>query len=86
MAAALAEPLEIALGFRACLELSDQHLLEGSTRTEVQRLLEGAEGYETSPPAPPEGLFLSRVDYPADAGAEPPKRRRGPQLVQLRNG
>lgn len=43
-------------------------------------LLGGAEGVETSPPAPPEGLFLTRVDYPADAGMKPP-RRRGPQLV-----
>jgi tRNA pseudouridine38-40 synthase len=43
-------------------------------------LLGGAEGVETSPPAPPEGLFLTSVSYPPDAGTKPP-RRRGPQLV-----
>lgn len=50
---------------------------------EVSRLLAGEPGLETSPPAPPEGLFLSRVRYPAgaydadaaasDAGAAPPR-------------
>jgi tRNA pseudouridine38-40 synthase len=39
-------------------------------------LLENAPGLETSPPAPPEGLFLTGVAYPADAGTKPPKRRR----------
>ena len=39
-------------------------------------LLEGAPGLETSPPAPPEGLFLRAVDYPPEAGTEAPKRRR----------
>ncbi|HEX2092707.1 MAG TPA: tRNA pseudouridine synthase A, partial [Longimicrobiaceae bacterium] len=29
-------------------------------------LLEGAEGLETSPPAPPEGLFLRAVKYPGE--------------------
>ena len=43
-------------------------------------LLAGEDGVETSPPAPPEGLFLTAVAYPADAGTKPP-RRRGPQLV-----
>jgi len=43
-------------------------------------LLGGVEGVETSPPAPAEGLFLTAVTYPADAGTKPP-RRRGPQLV-----
>jgi tRNA pseudouridine38-40 synthase len=47
---------------------------------DVARLLEGRPGLETSPPAPPEGLFLSAVAYPAGAGATPP-RRRGPRLV-----
>lgn len=42
-------------------------------------LMEGTE-LETSPPAPPEGLFLTAVTYPADAGMKAP-RRRGPQLV-----
>lgn len=31
---------------------------------EVPALLLGEPGLETSPPAPPEGLFLSRVEYP----------------------
>jgi tRNA pseudouridine38-40 synthase len=44
--------------------------------SDVADLLENAPGLETSPPAPPEGLFLTRVDYPRDAGSEPPKRRR----------
>lgn len=39
-------------------------------------LLAGAPGLETSPPAPPEGLFLSNVTYPPDAGLHPPRRRR----------
>lgn len=47
---------------------------------EMARLLASEPGLETSPPAPPEGLFLSAVAYPAGAGAEPP-RRRGPQLM-----
>lgn len=47
----------------------------------MDRMLAGEEGLETSPPAPPEGLFLTAVTYPADAGTKPPKRRRGPQLV-----
>lgn len=46
----------------------------------MDALLAGEEGLETSPPAPPEGLFLTAVTYPAGAGAHPP-RRRGPQLV-----
>jgi tRNA pseudouridine38-40 synthase len=34
---------------------------------DLARLLEGpGSGLETSPPAPPHGLFLSRVDYPPD--------------------
>ena len=31
---------------------------------DMQALLSGAPGVETSPPAPPEGLFLARVEYP----------------------
>jgi tRNA pseudouridine38-40 synthase len=42
----------------------------------IADLLEGAEGLETSPPAPPEGLFLTTVTYPADAGTKPPRRSR----------
>jgi tRNA pseudouridine38-40 synthase len=42
----------------------------------VHDLLDGAPGLETSPPAPPEGLFLSAVTYPADAGTRPPRRTR----------
>ncbi len=34
----------------------------------VSALLEGADGLETSPPAPPEGLFLAHVEYPSDVG------------------
>jgi tRNA pseudouridine38-40 synthase len=37
-------------------------------------LLGGAAGLETSPPAPPEGLFLTTVTYPPDAGVHPPRR------------
>jgi tRNA pseudouridine38-40 synthase len=33
---------------------------------EIQRLLEGAGDGETSPPAPPEGLYLTRVYYDDD--------------------
>jgi tRNA pseudouridine38-40 synthase len=34
---------------------------------DMARLLEGSgSGLETSPPAPPEGLFLSRVEYPPE--------------------
>jgi tRNA pseudouridine38-40 synthase len=47
---------------------------------ELPRLLAGDQSLTTSPPAPPEGLFLSGVTYPAGAGTEPP-RRRGPRLV-----
>jgi tRNA pseudouridine38-40 synthase len=43
---------------------------------DIARLLRGEEGLETSPPAPPEGLFLCAVAYPPDAGTRPPKRRR----------
>jgi tRNA pseudouridine38-40 synthase len=43
---------------------------------DVAALLTGAHGLETSPPAPPEGLFLSRVTYPPGAGLEPPRHRR----------
>jgi tRNA pseudouridine38-40 synthase len=46
----------------------------------MDRLIAGEDDMETSPPAPPEGLFLTTVTYPADAGMKPP-RRRGPQLV-----
>lgn len=46
----------------------------------MEALLAGEPGVETSSPAPPEGLFLTAVAYPADAGTRPP-RRRGPQLV-----
>ena len=44
-------------------------------REDLPRLLGGADGLETSPPAPPEGLFLSGVRYPEGAysavGADP---------------
>jgi tRNA pseudouridine38-40 synthase len=46
----------------------------------MDRLIAGEDDVETSPPAPAEGLFLTAVTYPADAGMKPP-RRRGPQLV-----
>jgi tRNA pseudouridine38-40 synthase len=42
---------------------------------DVPALLAGVVGLETSPPAPPEGLFLSEVTYPADAGVNPPRRQ-----------
>lgn len=44
--------------------------------SDVAALLENAEGLETSPPAPPEGLFLTYVAYPPDAGTKPPRRTR----------
>lgn len=48
--------------------------------SDVGALLSGVGGLVTSPPAPPEGLFLARVEYPSDtrsdAGSEPPIRRR----------
>jgi tRNA pseudouridine38-40 synthase len=47
---------------------------------EMDALLANEPGLETSSPAPPEGLFLTGVTYPPDAGTKPP-RRRGPQLV-----
>lgn len=33
---------------------------------DIPALLRGTVGLETSPPAPPEGLFLARVEYPDD--------------------
>jgi tRNA pseudouridine38-40 synthase len=38
--------------------------------TDVDALLRGEPGQETSPPAPPEGLFLSAVRYPGDPEPE----------------
>ncbi len=55
---------------------------------EVQQLLWGAPGVETSPPAPAEGLFLTRVSYPetrrheADTTGRP--RARGHEGAKLR--
>jgi tRNA pseudouridine38-40 synthase len=37
---------------------------------DIERMLRGEGGPETSPPAPPQGLFLEAVDYPA-AGQDP---------------
>jgi tRNA pseudouridine38-40 synthase len=37
---------------------------------DLDRLLAGEPGVETSPPAPPEGLFLTRVDYPPESGGD----------------
>jgi tRNA pseudouridine38-40 synthase len=37
-------------------------------QSDLRALLDDdAPGLETSPPAPPEGLFLARVEYPSDA-------------------
>lgn len=48
---------------------------------DMATLLEGGSGgLETSPPAPPEGLFLTRVEYPShvfDPDCEPPAHRSG---------
>jgi tRNA pseudouridine38-40 synthase len=42
---------------------------------EVARLLEGTDPeLTTSPPAPPQGLFLARVEYPAEAVHQPEPR------------
>jgi tRNA pseudouridine38-40 synthase len=46
---------------------------------EMAALLERTEDLETSPPAPPEGLFLAAVTYPPNAGAD--RVPRGPRLV-----
>jgi tRNA pseudouridine38-40 synthase len=46
---------------------------------DIAALLEQRDGLETSPPAPPEGLFLSAVTYPPNAGAG--RTPRGPRLV-----
>lgn len=46
---------------------------------DVARLLAGEGDVETSPPAPPEGLFLRAVAYPPDD--EIAARPRGPRLV-----
>jgi tRNA pseudouridine38-40 synthase len=45
---------------------------------EMARLLEEGTALETSPPAPPEGLFLHAVRYPGDPAPEPerPEERR----------
>lgn len=47
---------------------------------DVPGLLSGDPDLVTSPPAPPEGLFLARVEYPSDtrsdAGSDPSTRRR----------
>jgi tRNA pseudouridine38-40 synthase len=47
--------------------------------TDLEELLDGPEGpLVTSPPAPPEGLFLSGVEYPAERiGAHPDRDPRG---------
>jgi tRNA pseudouridine38-40 synthase len=42
---------------------------------DVAALLRAAPSLETSPPAPPGGLFLASVTYPPDAGLHPPRRR-----------
>jgi tRNA pseudouridine38-40 synthase len=46
---------------------------------DIAGLLEQREELETSPPAPPEGLFLAAVTYPPNAGAD--RVPRGPRLV-----
>jgi len=46
---------------------------------EMVSLLRGGSRLSTSPPAPPEGLFLKEVEYPGDSGspqADPPARSR----------
>jgi len=52
--------------------------LERRPAEDIEALLAGAPGLETSPPAPPQGLFLTRVEYPeghyAVAGLDPRTR------------
>jgi tRNA pseudouridine38-40 synthase len=51
---------------------------------DVRRLLEGAPGLETSPPAPPEGLFLCAVRYPplpTDSPTDSPADAEGSELL-----
>ena len=43
---------------------------------DLSALLEAGTTLETSPPAPPEGLFLAEVAYPPHAGETPPRARR----------
>jgi len=50
--------------------------------SEMADLLDGASGLETSPPAPPEGLFLAAVAYPSDAGTTPPRARPRLRLME----
>lgn len=40
---------------------------------ELEELLTNAPDVQTSPPAPPEGLFLTRVEYPFNSSATAPK-------------
>lgn len=39
--------------------------------SDIERLLSGERGLATSPPAPPQGLFLTRVRYPGEPAALP---------------
>lgn len=41
---------------------------------DMEGLLAGEDGLETSPPAPPEGLFLKHVEYPQHGSADDPSR------------
>lgn len=45
---------------------------------ELGRLLDGKAGVRAAPPAPAEGLFLTRVDYPETLRAEPRRGRPRP--------
>lgn len=49
---------------------------------DIRALLDGEPGLETSPPAPPEGLFLCGVAYPEALSVEPRERPAGPRLVR----
>lgn len=70
------EPWELGLRFRITANRYLHHMVRYLVGTmvdtargrrpvsDVGRLLAGDPELETSPPAPPEGLFLSRVEYP----------------------
>jgi tRNA pseudouridine38-40 synthase len=49
---------------------------------DLDALLANEPGQETSPPAPPEGLFLNAVTYPAGPALARPDRPAGPRLVR----
>lgn len=70
------EPTELGYRFRITADRYLHHMVRYLVGTmvdvgrqrrppgDIAALLQGAKGVETSPPAPPQGLFLTRVVYP----------------------